>query len=97
MAEERLYFVYMPGCAVCTAVKPIVREFRDSHPDVKIVEVDITNTEWLARRWIPQVTPTFIKMDRWGRLRIFDGRPHPEGGRMIVPEEVKTWLSINFF
>lgn len=93
---DRLFFIYMPDCATCAAVKPIVRKFRDEHPDVKVVPVDITGVDWKAEKWMPQVTPTLIKLDRNKRWQKFDGYPAADGGRVVNPEDVATWLSANF-
>lgn len=94
---ERLFYIHMPGCPTCAEVKPIIRAFRDLNPQVKVVAVDITAIEWGAKNWIPQVTPTLIKLDGNGRYTVFDGYLAPDGhGRIIDPKEVRTWLSKNF-
>lgn len=87
----------MPECSTCAAVKPVVREFRDAHPDVKVIPVDITAVNWKADKWMPQVTPTLVKLDRNKRWSKFDGFPAPDGdGRVVTPEDVKVWLTANF-
>jgi hypothetical protein len=94
-----LFFIYMPGCHTCAAVKPVVREFRDVHEGkVKVIPVNITEVEWKAQKWIPRVTPTLVKLARDGRrYTIYDGRPSADGqGRIITPDEVKSWLSATF-
>lgn len=94
---ERLFFIYMPGCATCAAVKPVVAEFDRTHSNVRVLGVDITAVRWDARKWMPEVTPTLVKLDRRGKYHVFDGRPADDGeGRVITPDEVKTWLAANF-
>jgi len=94
---ERLFFIHMPGCPTCAAVRPIIRAFRDAHPEVKLIALDITAVSWEAKRWIPQVTPTLVRLDREGHYHVFDGHPSADGeGRVIRPEAVKAWLSRNF-
>lgn len=93
---ERLYFIYMPGCGTCAAVKPIVKRFRDTHPNVQVLPVDITAIEWKAQKWMPRVTPTLVKLDARHKYHVYDGRPAKDGGRIITPDEVLVWLSQNF-
>lgn len=94
---ERLFYIHMPGCPTCAAIRPIIRRFRDTHPDVKLVAIDITAVAWEAKRWIPQVTPTLVRLDAEGRYHVFDGYPAADGhGRVITPNEVRAWLLRNF-
>lgn len=93
--SARLYFVHMPGCHMCAQVKPLVRQFRDARPDVKVIPVDITAINWNAEKWIPSVTPTLIKLDKKGQYHVFDGVPDGEG-RVVELEEVRKWLLSNF-
>lgn len=93
----RLFFVFMPGCPTCEAVKPVVKQFRDARPDVKVIPLDITAVEWKASKWVPQVTPTLVRLDARGRYTVFDGHPAEDGqGRTISPEEVQQWLQQSF-
>lgn len=99
-SHDRLYFIYQPGCDVCAKVKPVVRAFRDAHPEVPVVVVDITRNDWAADKWFPTVTPTLIKLRRDGTYDKYDGAPSandPTGQQRTVKlEEVKAWLATNF-
>lgn len=71
VAQPTLFLFYQEGCPACAEVKPIVRKFRDANPDVKVIALDINTTEWKARNWEPQVTPTLVALTpdgRWAKL-----------------------------
>lgn len=96
---ERLFYFFMPGCHTCAAVKPVVEEFRNARPDVKVLPADITSIAWNAEKWVPRVTPTLVRLTPGPRARyiVFDGRPNPTGaGQLVTPEEVRLWLQQNF-
>lgn len=93
---ERLFFIYMTGCQTCNEVKPLIKKFRDTHPNVKVIPIDITQVEWKAAKWTPEVTPTLVRLDRNKKYHVYAGRPSSDGGRIITPEEISTWLSTNF-
>lgn len=95
-AQDQLFFIHMPGCHTCASVKPLIAKFRAEHPEVRVRPLDITAVEWKARRWMPQVTPTLVHMDKHRRLHVFDGVPARGGGRLITKEMVTQWLSMRF-
>ena len=73
VAKPTLFFFYMKGCSHCEAVKPIVKAFRDANSDVAVHALDINTTEWKARNWEPEVTPTLIALTPAGRYAVLEG------------------------
>lgn len=95
-SQERLFIFHMPGCHTCAQMRPVLRAFRDKHPEVKVIPIDITSVEWRAEKWIPQVTPTLVRLDLFNRYTVYDGQPQVDGSRLITKEDMEQWLSRNF-
>ncbi len=74
VARPTLYFVYAEGCLHCAAMKPIVRAFRDANADVAVHAIDIETTDWKARNWQPEMTPTLIALRPDGRWAKIEGQ-----------------------
>ena len=68
-----LYFLYATGCDACDRAKPDIKKFAESHPDVKVVPVDLAKTEWKSTQWEPTTTPTYGLLRPGQRLRIREG------------------------
>lgn len=92
---ERLFFIYMPGCHVCSVFKPMIKTFRDRHPQVKVLPLDITAVLWEADKWMPQVTPTLIRLAQDGRYHVWDGKPDGNG-RATELVDAQRWLDQHF-
>eukprot|EP01064_Diplonema_japonicum_P026875 TRINITY_DN3846_c8_g1_i1.p1 TRINITY_DN3846_c8_g1~~TRINITY_DN3846_c8_g1_i1.p1 ORF type:complete len:205 (+),score=35.69 TRINITY_DN3846_c8_g1_i1:60-617(+) len=56
-----LYFT-ATWCGPCQKVKPAVRNFAETHPDVQVIAVDVDEHEDLASRYSIIAMPTFILM-----------------------------------
>lgn len=66
----RLYLLFFPDCGTCQKTKPEVRAWAGSHPWVKLVEVDLSVTDWKADSWTPKVVPTLVLLEPSGRSHV---------------------------
>jgi thioredoxin-like negative regulator of GroEL len=72
--KPTLFFVYMKGCGHCAEMKPLLRAFRDANPDIVVKSLDIETTDWKARNWQPDVTPTLIALKPSGKWAKIEGQ-----------------------
>lgn len=53
---------YADWCGPCQMMKPVVEEFAEKHPDVKVLEVNIDDEDELAEKYEVSTIPCFVAM-----------------------------------
>lgn len=81
----RLYFLHQPDCPACAEARPFVQEWKNAHPDVRVLAVDLTNVDWKASSWAPEITPTFAMLSPGGTVDFLEG--------LTTREEFERWAN----
>lgn len=57
-----LYDFYADWCGPCQMMKPVVEEFKNAHPEVKVVAINIDENEEQAEKFGVSTIPCFVVM-----------------------------------
>ncbi len=51
---------YADWCGPCQMMKPVVEEFREKHPEVEVIEINIDDEEELADKYEVSTIPCLV-------------------------------------
>lgn len=51
---------YADWCGPCQMMKPVVEEFKEKHPEVEVIEINIDDEEELADRYEVSTIPCLV-------------------------------------
>ncbi len=55
-----LYLFFQAGCDHCAAAKRFLGPFREAHPNLLFVELDVSKFPWEIAKYTPKMTPAYL-------------------------------------
>lgn len=55
-----LYYFYQDGCSACAFAKPELEKFKAAHPEIMVMECNLSRKDWFISGWTPKVTPGYL-------------------------------------
>ncbi|MFP7494658.1 thioredoxin family protein [Terribacillus saccharophilus] len=83
-AQHSILFISSPGCSVCQALLPRIKDMLARYPDVKLGLVDASEVQEVAGRFLAFEAPTI--------LVLMEGKEQFREGRFIRMEEFEEKL-----
>lgn len=89
----KLLYFFQPGCRTCEKTKPAVAAFKKAHPEIPVVSVDLTETEWNESIEPPPATPSFAVIRPGRPPRTLTGETLIEMlGRPPTLQDLERWV-----
>lgn len=83
-----VYFLFLDDCSKCKKTrKEVLLPFMQKHPEIPVVEWELSQNTWSFRMAPPEITPAFVVVRQGFKPKTV------QGDVFATPEDLYTWAT----